>query len=65
MKAMALIRLPAAVLYFVPALPSLALNQPVLLQAGRTGRGERSVGPALRILRPCECLLFTTQILLT
>ena len=59
MTAMTLIRLPAAVLYVAPALQSLARNQSVLVQAGRMGRGERSVGPALRILTPCECLLFS------
>ena len=60
MKAMAPIRLPAAVVWTVPALQSDALIHPALLQAGRTGSGGRSVGPALRILRPCERLLFST-----
>ena len=58
MRAMALIRLPAAVMWPVPALQSFALMQIVMRQAGRMGSGGRSVGPALRILRPCECLLF-------
>lgn len=60
MNAMAPIRLPAAVMCVVPALQSAALIRSVLLQAGRMGSGERSVGPVLRIPMPCECLLLST-----
>ena len=52
-------RLPFAVLNIIPATQSLALSQSVPLQTGSLGSGERSVGPVLRILRPCECLLFS------
>ena len=42
------------------ALQSVAAIRSVLLQAGRTGSGEQSVGLALRILRRCGCLLAST-----